>query len=116
MVQSEIPDAIEQGKAESLGLALRDAEIYKCGIAEPDKEQEEDVRTVLVGLGAIVDGLGSLRTHKGSAHGHEQRSYTMKPRHARLASHAAFTFATFVLETWRDRTESRKAASPAHAN
>lgn len=67
---------------------------------EPNKEQAEDVRTVLVGLGAIVDGLGSLRTHEGSAHGHEKRGYAMKPRHARLTSHAAFTLAMFVLETW----------------
>jgi hypothetical protein len=70
---------------------------------EPDREQNDDVRAVLVGLGSIVEGLGSLRTHKGSAHGHEKHTYRMKPRHARLASHAAFTLANFILESWDER-------------
>jgi hypothetical protein len=70
---------------------------------EPDKMQEDDVRKVLVGLGAIVDGIAALRTHKGSAHGHESHTYKVKPRHARLASHAAFTLATFIIETWEER-------------
>jgi hypothetical protein len=42
---------------------------------EPEQEQTEDVRAVLVGLSAIVEGLRSLRTHKGPAHGHEKRVY-----------------------------------------
>jgi hypothetical protein len=70
---------------------------------EPDREQNEDVRTILVGLGSIVEGLGSFRTHKGSAHGQEKKLYIMKPRHARLTSHAAFTLASFVVETWEER-------------
>jgi Abortive infection C-terminus len=69
----------------------------------PDKQQNEDVRTVLVGLGSIVEGLGSLRTHKGSAHGHEKHVYKMEPRHARLTSHAAFTLTSFIFETWEAR-------------
>lgn len=70
---------------------------------EPDKTQEDDVRKVLVGLGAIVDGIGALRTHKGSAHGHEERTYKLLPRHARLTSHSAFTLAVFILEAWEQR-------------
>jgi hypothetical protein len=66
---------------------------------EPDRMQEDDVRKVLVGLGAIVDGIGALRTHEGSAHGHKQR-YKIKPLHARLTSHAAFTLAAYILEAW----------------
>ncbi len=78
---------------------------------EPSKEQADDIRTVLVGLGAIVDGLGSLRTHEGSAHGHEKRGYAMKPRHARLTSHAAFTLAMFILETWPQKTQPSKVTA-----
>jgi hypothetical protein len=69
---------------------------------EPDKLQNEDVRAVLVGLGSIVEGLGSLRTHRGSAHGHDKQ-VKVKPRHARLTSHAAFTLASFIVETWEER-------------
>jgi hypothetical protein len=71
-------------------------------LEEPEKMQEDDVRKVLLGLGSIVDGIGALRTHKGSAHGHE-KSYKLKPRHARLTSHAAFTLAVFIIETWEQR-------------
>ena len=70
---------------------------------EPDKLQEDDIRKVLTRLGAIVDGIGALRTHEGSAHGREKRSYKIKPHHARLASHAAFTIAAFIMERWSDR-------------
>jgi hypothetical protein len=70
---------------------------------EPDKLQNEDVRAILVGLGSIVEGLGSLRTHRGSAHGHVKQ-VKVKPRHARLTSHAAFTLASFIVETWEERS------------
>jgi hypothetical protein len=70
---------------------------------EPDKMQEDDVRKVLVGLGSIVEGIGALRTHKGSAHGHEKYTYKMRPRHARLTSHAAFALAVFTVEAWEER-------------
>ena len=70
---------------------------------EPDKLQQDDVRKVLSGIASIVDGIGALRTHKGSAHGHKTHTYKVKPRHARLCSHAAFTLATFIIETWEER-------------
>jgi Abortive infection C-terminus len=77
---------------------------------EPEKMQEDDVRKVLVGLGSIVDGIGALRTHKGSAHGHEKHTYRVKPRHARLTSHAAFRLAVFIVETWKERGLGEKYA------
>ncbi len=76
---------------------------------EPDKQQNEDVRAVLVGLSSIVEGLGSLRTHKGSAHGHAQQVFKVKPRHARLTSHAAFILASFIIETWEERGKGKAA-------
>jgi Abortive infection C-terminus len=62
--------------------------------------EDDDLKTILVGLAAITEGVGSLRTHKGSAHGHGKMACTLKPRHARLAAHAAFTLASYVLEVW----------------
>jgi len=52
---------------------------------EPDKLQEDDIRKVLTGLGAVVDGIGALRTHEGSAHGREKRNYKIKPRQTCIA-------------------------------
>jgi hypothetical protein len=70
---------------------------------DPAIVDDHDLKTILTGLAAIVEGTGSLRTHKGSAHGHGKTKYKVKPRHARLAAHAAFTLASYVLEAWGDR-------------
>ncbi|MCY4059405.1 MAG: abortive infection family protein, partial [Gammaproteobacteria bacterium] len=51
----------------------------------------------------VVDGVGSLRTHIGSAHGRGRKSYSVHARHARLAVHASHTLVAFVLETWGQR-------------
>jgi len=72
---------------------------------DPAIIEDDDLKTILTGLAAIVEGTGSLRTHKGSAHGRggKTTAYMLKPRHARLAAHAAFTLASFVLEAWGER-------------
>jgi hypothetical protein len=67
---------------------------------------DDDLKKVLSGMFSVVDGLGSLRTHAGSAHGHGRLRYKVTSRHARVAVNAASTLAAFVLETW----EARKAA------
>lgn len=69
---------------------------------DPALVEDDDLKTILGGLAAIVEGTGSLRTHKGSAHGRTKR-YKIAPRHARLAAHSAFTIASFVLEAWDKR-------------
>lgn len=61
---------------------------------------DEDLRKIVGGLASIADGVGCLRTHQGSAHGHGRNHYALKPRYARLAANAASTLATFVIETW----------------
>jgi hypothetical protein len=70
---------------------------------DPAVVNDEDLKTILTGLASIIEGVGSLRTHKGSAHGRGKTVYKLKPRHARLAAHAAFTIASFVLEAWGER-------------
>lgn len=70
---------------------------------DPAATKDDDLKTVLSGLAAIVEGVGALRTHKGSAHGHGNIVYKLKPRHARLVAHASFTLASFVLEAWLER-------------
>jgi hypothetical protein len=54
-------------------------------------------------MNSVVDGIGSLRTHAGTAHGHGKRSYRVQARHARLAIHASHTLVGFFLETWDER-------------
>src|SRR6266404_777904 len=73
---------------------------------DPAIVEDDDLRTILTGLAAIVEGTGSLRTHKGSAHGRGKTTYKLKPRHARLAVHAAFTLASYVLEAGGERGRS----------
>jgi hypothetical protein len=70
---------------------------------DPAATQDDDLKTILSGLAAIVEGTGSLRTHRGSAHGRGKTVYKLKPRHARLAAHASMTLASFVLEAWGER-------------
>jgi len=70
---------------------------------DPAAVEDNDLKAVLSGLAAIVEGVGSLRTHKGSAHGHGRTVYELKPRHARLVAHASFTLASFVLEAWDEQ-------------
>jgi Abortive infection C-terminus len=70
---------------------------------DPAVVNDDDLKTILTGLASIVEGTGSLRTHKGSAHGRGKTTYKLKPRHARLAAHSAFTLASFILEAWRER-------------
>lgn len=67
---------------------------------EPSRAENGDLRTILSGLNSIVQGVGSLRTHASSAHGHGPQSFPVEPRHARLAVHAAHTVSTFILESW----------------
>ncbi len=74
---------------------------------DPSVLEDNDLKTILSGLISTVHGIGSLRTHASSAHGSDNKSYNIEPRHARLAIHAAHTVVLFVLETW----DKRKAIS-----
>ena len=70
---------------------------------DPASIEDEDLRRVVSGLSSIVDGLGSIRTHAGSAHGRGKKRYKVAPRHARLVIHAAHTLTTFLIETWQSK-------------
>jgi hypothetical protein len=69
----------------------------------PESVEEDDLKRILSGLTSIVDGIGSYRTHAGSAHGRGRRRYKVAPRHARLAVHSAHSLCLFVMETWQAR-------------
>lgn len=69
----------------------------------PAQMADDDLKQILSGLFSIAAGVGALRTHEGSAHGHAKRNYKIEARHARLAVHAAHTMSLFILETWEAR-------------
>ena len=73
----------------------------------PGSVENQDINRMLGGLASVVDGIGSLRTHAGSAHGRGRDSFRLTGKHARLAIHSAHTLAIFILETWdENRTVS----------
>jgi Abortive infection C-terminus len=79
----------------------------------PDKggvpdEIAGDVRTILGGLNSVVNGVGSLRTHAGDAHGRERGYRRIDARIARLAINSASTASLFVLETWQKQFPTRQ--------
>lgn len=73
--------------------------------------EERDLQEIVSGIMATVSGIGALRTHASSAHGAGKKVYNLKPRHAKLAIHAAHTIAAFVLETWGEREKMLKNQS-----
>ncbi|HLG26710.1 MAG TPA: abortive infection family protein [Paenisporosarcina sp.] len=77
---------------------------------DPSRVEDRDLKEILSGLIATVNGVGALRTHASSAHGSGSKSYRVEPRHARLAIHAAHTIVLFVLETW-DKNKKNKLAN-----
>jgi len=72
---------------------------------DPAAIEDDDLKRILSGMYSIVDGIGSLRTHTGSAHGRGRRAYKLKARHARLAIHASHTLVGFFIETWDERKQ-----------
>ncbi len=68
---------------------------------DPSRVEDHDIRKILSGLTSVVNGIGSLRTHIGSAHGRGNKSYRVQVRHARLAVNSSYTLVGFVLETWQ---------------
>lgn len=76
------------------GTVQRDLEL------NPRPEQRDDLRKICSGLNSLVDGIGALRTHGGTAHGHGLSDDSIRPAEARLAVHAAFGLAVFVFEKW----------------
>lgn len=70
---------------------------------DPSRLEDNDLKKILTGLSSIVDGVGALRTHAGSAHGRATLRYKIQPRHARLAVHASHTLVVFLLESWDNK-------------
>jgi len=71
----------------------------------PASITDDDLKRILSGLSSIVDGVGSLRTHAGSAHGRGPHSPILGAREARLAINAAHSLSVFIMEVWASKSQ-----------
>lgn len=69
--------------------------------AKGSKAAQQTLRTLVT----TIQSLAELRNQLGSGHGRGHRS-PARPRHARLAFHAAVTVTDFLLATWHERRGS----------
>ena len=69
----------------------------------PQNIEDKDLKEILGGMFATVNGIAALRSHASSAHGSGRKIYNLEPRHARLAIHSAHTIAAFVMESWEKK-------------
>lgn len=76
----------------------------------PGSVTDDDLKRILSGLSSIVDGVGSLRTHAGSAHGRGPNSPVVGSREARLAINAAHSLAVFIMEVWASKSQIQGSA------
>ena len=57
---------------------------------------------------AVVEGLGSLRSRLGDAHGKGRKAARPAARHATLVVNLASAMCVFLVETWAARTPHSK--------
>lgn len=106
---SAIIEALCKTYIETLGLELPSKQtivpLWKAVQAplglNPDRLLGDDENRLLSGLASVVDGIGSLRTHIGSAHGRGTTPPSIDPSEARLAVNASHTLVTFAMERWQ---------------
>lgn len=70
---------------------------------DPAAMAETDLQKILTGFIAIVEGIGALRIHAGSAHGAGVTSYRLEPRQVRLMTHSAHMVKMIAVGTWQKR-------------
>jgi hypothetical protein len=70
----------------------------------PSDHTEQAFKQILGGCYSVVNGLGTLRNRLSDSHGQGSQPVRPAARHADLAVNLAGAMATFLVETWRDRT------------
>ena len=70
----------------------------------PEQHSEEAIRAILGGVMTVVNGLGTLRNKLSDSHGRGGAPVKPSPRHASLAVNLAGALATFLVETYLQRT------------
>lgn len=73
---------------------------------EPGSLTDDDKKRILSGLASIVDGVGSLRTHAGSAHGRGRTQEAVSSFDAQLSINAAHALAVYIIALWKQGKKS----------
>ncbi len=71
----------------------------KCLNLAPEQHTEQVFKQILGGCHSVIQGLGSIRSKIGDAHGKVRRQASAQPRHAELAVNLAGAMSTFLVET-----------------
>ncbi|MEO1555853.1 MAG: abortive infection family protein [Pseudomonadota bacterium] len=71
-------------------------------------EVRDSVLTILGGMATAVQGIGTLRTNFGDAHGREKGYVRIDARIASLAVNAASTVSLFLIQTWQRKFPSKE--------
>lgn len=69
----------------------------------PDQHTEEIFKQILGGCASVVQGLGSIRSKIGDAHGRGKGKARASDRHAKLAVNLAGSMASFIVETYVEK-------------
>jgi hypothetical protein len=88
-------------KEESATLADLWKQVVEHMGIHPKNMEDKDLKQIASGLFSIVQGTMHLRNKQSAAHGKSDsqfRQNTIRPRHARLAIHAAHSLCAYVLE------------------
>jgi hypothetical protein len=72
----------------------------------PSQHTEEVFKQILGGCTSVVNGLGALRNRLSDAHGKGKMGVRPSSRHAELAVNLAGAMATYLVATWKSRTET----------
>jgi len=76
----------------------------------PDQHTEEPIKAILGGAMNLVNGIGTLRNRLSDSHGRGGRlPVRPSPRHASLAVNTAGAVATFLVETFGERSAADAA-------
>lgn len=70
----------------------------------PDQHTEEPIKAILGGAMTLVNGIGTLRNRLSDSHGRGGRPVRPSPRHASLAVNTAGAMATFLVETYLEKS------------
>lgn len=72
----------------------------------PHQHQEQVFKAILGNCQSVVNNIAAIRNRVGDAHGQGRKAVKPKPRHAELAVNLAGTMASFLVSTWKERSQS----------
>lgn len=104
-VCKHILDAAKETYDEGADLPRLYTQVAKLLNLAPSAHTEEVFKQILGGCNSVVVGLGAVRNKISDAHGRGATRYRPSARHAALAVNLSGAMASFLVETWRERSE-----------